>query len=143
MARSCRTRSPGWAHAERRPLGEHGFGFWIFRDRADGHFVGRGGLQRYWIDGQEVVGLAYAVMFDQWNRGLATEIAAASLEVGFREFGFPEVASWTLPINVASQRVMEKVGFRYETDIVLAGMPHRLYRLTATRLGYGRGRGPP
>ena len=119
---------------------QHGFGLWIFRDKQDGRFVGRGGLQRYWIDDQEVVGLAYAVMFDHWNRGLATEIAAASLDIGFRQFGFPEVASWTLPFNVASRRVMEKVGFRYDTDIVLAGLPHRLYRLTALDWEMGRGR---
>jgi [ribosomal protein S5]-alanine N-acetyltransferase len=118
----------------------HGFGLWIFRAKEDGCFVGRGGLQQYLIDDQEVVGLAYAVMFDYWNRGLATEIAAASLDIGFRLFGFTEVESWTLPSNVASRRVMEKVGFRFDTDIVLAGLPHRLYRLTALDWQMGRGR---
>ena len=31
----------------------------------------------------------------------------------------------------ASRRVMERVGFRYERDIIWAGMPHVLYRLSA------------
>ena len=140
MARSCPITSRRSGSRDDAHWAQHGFGLWIFRAKEDGRFVGRGGLQWYCIDGREVVGLAYAVMFDRWNRGLATEIAAASLEVGFRECRFPEVWSWTLPSNVASQRVMEKVGFRYDTDMVLAGLPHRLYRLTALDWEMGRGR---
>lgn len=119
---------------------EHGFGLWIFRSKENGRFIGRGGLQRYSIDGDDVVGLAYAVIFDYWNRGLATEIAVASLDIGFKQCGFSEITSWTLPSNIASQRVMEKVGFRYDTDIVLAGLPHRLYRLSALAWEMDRGR---
>ncbi|WP_165234859.1 GNAT family N-acetyltransferase [Aquisphaera insulae] len=117
----------------------HGFGLWIFRDRQTRQFLGRAGLQSYSIEGQETVGLVYAVIHDHWNRGLATEMAAASLDIGFRELRLPEVASWTLPDNLASRRVMEKLGFRYDTDIVFAGLPNRLYRLTAIDWELGRG----
>jgi hypothetical protein len=34
-------------------------------------------------------------------------MAQVSLEVGFERLGFPGIDSWTLPINLASQRVME------------------------------------
>ena len=106
-----------------------GFGLWVFRARADGQFIGRGGLMTYQIDGQDVVGLAYAVMSDHWNQGFATEIAEASLRVGFEQLGLSEIGSWTLPSNLASQRVMAKLGFRYEKDMEFAGLPHRFYRL--------------
>ncbi len=43
----------------------------------------------------------------------------------------PEIGSWTLPVNLASQRVMEKLGFRYERDCEFAGLLHRFYRLVA------------
>ena len=46
---------------------QHGFGLWVFRARANGQFIGRGGLMTYQIDGEHVVGLAYAVMSDHWN----------------------------------------------------------------------------
>jgi RimJ/RimL family protein N-acetyltransferase len=97
--------------------------------RASGQFIGRGGLKSHQIDGREVIGLAYTVMPDYWNRGFATEIAQASLDVGFGHLGFPEIDSWTLPVNLASRRVMEKLGFRYERDFEFAGLPHRFYRL--------------
>ena len=89
---------------------QHGFGLWVFHRKSDGVFIGRGGLKTYQIDGKDVIGLAYAVMPDYWNRGFATEMAQASLEVGFEHLGFSEIGSWTLPVNLASQRVMEKLG---------------------------------
>jgi len=45
-----------------------------------------------------------------------------SLEVGFGWLGFSEIASWMLPINLASQRVMQKLGFRCEQDFEFAGL---------------------
>lgn len=113
---------------------QHGFGFWVFRHKSDGQFIGRGGLKIYQIDGKDVVGLAYAVISDYWNQGFATEIAQASLEVGFG-LGLTEIASWTLPGNLASQRVMEKLGFRYERDFEFAGLLHRFYRLVKGEWG--------
>src|SRR5262245_28984587 len=109
----------------------HGFGFWAFHDRRDGRFVGRGGLKVYPIDRGDVIGLAYAVVSERFRQGFATEMAAASLEVGFDRLGFAAVDSWTLPINLASRRVMEKLGFVYERDFLVVGLPHRHYRLTA------------
>ncbi|MGA2069026.1 MAG: GNAT family N-acetyltransferase [Thermoguttaceae bacterium] len=121
---------------------QRGFGFWVFRRRSDAGFIGRGGLKTYRIDGKEVVGLAYAVLSGYWNQGLATEMGAASLEAGFGRLGFPEIASWALPGNLASQRVMGKLGLRYERDFEFAGLLHRFYRLvTADWRGYhGAGR---
>ena len=108
---------------------QHGFGLWAFRRKTDGQFIGRGGLKIYQIEGKDVIGLAYAVLPDVWNQGFATGMGHASLEVGFGRLGFTEIASWTLPTNLASQRVMEKLGFRYERDFEFAGLGHRLYRV--------------
>lgn len=110
---------------------QHGFGLWVFCGKSDGIFIGRGALKKYRIDGGEVVGLAYAVVSDAWNQGFAMEMAEASLDVGFGQLGFPEIASWTLPVNLASQRVMDKLGFKYERDFTFAGLEHRFYRLAA------------
>ena len=42
----------------------------------------------------------------------------------------------TLPVNLASQRVMEKLRFRYGRDFEFAGLVHRFYRLVK---GEGKG----
>jgi len=73
--------------------------------------------------------LLYAAMPEFWGKGLTSEMAAAVLRVGFAQLGLAEVVSYALHANIASQRVMEKQGFRYERDIVHAGLPHRFYRV--------------
>jgi ribosomal-protein-alanine N-acetyltransferase len=110
---------------------QHGFGYWVFHLKKDGQFIGRGGLTMHQMDGNPVVGLGYALMPDYWNQGFATEMSRASLEVGFGHLGLSEIWSWALPDNLPSQRVMEKVGFRYERDFDFAGMLHRFYRVVA------------
>ena len=109
---------------------EHGYGLWFFRDRADGHFVGYCGLQPADQWDPPAVELLYATLPASWGRGLTSEMAAAILHVGFVQLSLPEVVSYTLPTNRASQRVMEKQGFRYECDITHADLSHRFYRLT-------------
>jgi RimJ/RimL family protein N-acetyltransferase len=123
---------------------QYGFGLWVVRAKVGGQFIGRGGLMTYQIDGEDVVGLAYAVMSEHWNQGFATEMAQASVRFGFEQLGLGEIDSWTLPINLASQRVMEKLGFRYERDFEFAGLGHWFYRLIAGDwLKAGRVRGQP
>jgi RimJ/RimL family protein N-acetyltransferase len=108
----------------------HGCGLWVFRDQADGRFAGRGGLRHVEVEGKPEVELAYALMAEFWGRGLATEMAKALLRLAFEQLGLTNVVSFTLPTNRASQRVMEKAGMRYERDIIHAGLPHVLYRVT-------------
>jgi [ribosomal protein S5]-alanine N-acetyltransferase len=109
----------------------HGYGLWAFRDPTDGRFVGYCGLKHTEVGGNDEIELAYAVVADEWGQGLATEMAEAVLRVGFEHLGLTEVVCFTLTTNRASQRVMEKAGFAYEREIVHAGLPHVLYRLTA------------
>jgi RimJ/RimL family protein N-acetyltransferase len=109
-----------------------GFGLWMFRSRDGGDFIGRGGLIRYDpldMGGREEIGLAYAVLSPHWGQGYATEMGDASLHIGFEYLGFDNIGAWTLPTNLASQRVMAKLGFQYECDIVFCGLPHRFFRL--------------
>ena len=109
----------------------YGFGLWVFRDNVDGQLVGRGGLRKTYLGGNHEVELAYALMSEFWGKGLATEMGKAILKVGFEQLGLPDVVCFTLTTNLASQRVMEKLGFQYERNIVHVGLPHVFYRLNA------------
>lgn len=68
-----------------------------------------------------------------WRRGLASEGAAALLAYGFDELALPEILSIYEPDNVASGRVMEKIGMRFERDTrhPFFDRPLRIYRLTS------------
>jgi RimJ/RimL family protein N-acetyltransferase len=56
----------------------YGYGIWVFRDRAEGRFMGRTGLQNTHVGGNYEVELAYALVAEYWNRGLATEMSRRS-----------------------------------------------------------------
>lgn len=49
------------------------------------------------------------------NLGFASESAAALLEFGFKQWGIHRVVAFCAPENVASWRVMEKIGMRRES----------------------------
>lgn len=108
---------------------QHGFGLWLVRERQTGEFAGRGGLQHVEIDGRDEIEVGYCFRAEHWGRGLATELARESIRVAFEVLNLPEIVCFTLTTNRASERVMQKAGFRYERDVVYKDLPHVLYRL--------------
>jgi [ribosomal protein S5]-alanine N-acetyltransferase len=105
----------------------HGYGFWVFRDRQSGRFIGRAGLRHLIVGGGPELELSYALMPEFWRTGIATEMSRAILEIADR-LGLTNIVAFTRPTNVASRGVMEKVGFCYERDITWADGPAVLYR---------------
>jgi RimJ/RimL family protein N-acetyltransferase len=116
----------------------HGFGLWAAFDKEAGRFAGRGGLRRVEVGGREEVEVGYGFLAPFWGRGLATELATRSLELGFTLMELPDAVSFTLTSSRASQHVMEKAGLRYERDVVYADLPHVLYRIRAEDWRRGR-----
>jgi RimJ/RimL family protein N-acetyltransferase len=98
-----------------------GFGYWMFFDAATGGPVARGGLSRTEFDGRAEVEVGWTVAPDRWGEGLATELGAAALEVA-SSLGLDDIVAFTLPDNLASRRVMDKLGFTYEKTA-----PYRTY----------------
>ena len=106
------------------------FGLWHFRERESGDFVGYCGIKHTIVEGADEIELAYAVRFDHWGKGLASEMSRAALKFGFEEVHLDRIVALTLPHNAGSRAVMEKCGFVFQRDIVHAGLPHVLYRLS-------------
>ena len=106
----------------------HGFGPWVFHARETGETVGGSALRHTHVGGHDEVELGYRVAAAWWGRGIATEMATALVRVARERLGLEEIVAFTLPHNLASRRVMEKVGFRYERDIEWVGLRHVLYR---------------
>jgi ribosomal-protein-alanine N-acetyltransferase len=111
---------------------QYGFGLWLARERETEQFAGRGGLQHVAIDGRDEIEVGYSFLPDFWGCGLATELARASIRIAFTVLNLPEIVCFTLTTNHASQRVMQKAGFRYERDFLYQNLPHVLYRLRRT-----------
>lgn len=75
-----------------------------------------------------------------WGRGLASEGAKALLDHGFRRLDLPEVLSIYEPGNVASGRVMTKIGIPFDRETVhpFFGRVLHIHRLTRAQWHAGR-----
>jgi [ribosomal protein S5]-alanine N-acetyltransferase len=109
----------------------HGFGLWILREQASGEFVGYGGIKHAMVEGRDEIELAYAIRFEHWGKGFATEISIAALKHAFDTMHLDRIVAFTLPHNRASRAVMEHCGFKCQRDIIHANLPHVLYILDA------------
>ncbi|HXP88103.1 MAG TPA: GNAT family N-acetyltransferase [Bryobacteraceae bacterium] len=114
----------------------HGFGPWVAEH--SGVFIGFVGLAvpRFETSFTPCVEIAWRLARPSWGRGLATEGAHAALAFGFDHLGLDEIVAFTVPGNVRSRRVMEKLGMSYAQDfehpLIPEGHPlrrHVLYRL--------------
>jgi RimJ/RimL family protein N-acetyltransferase len=93
---------------------EHGFGLWAAELNTDRRLIGFIGLAvPTWLpEVLPAVEVGWRLHPDHWGQGLATEGGRASLEYGFDRIGLDRIISIYDPENVASGRVMEKLGMR-------------------------------
>jgi [ribosomal protein S5]-alanine N-acetyltransferase len=107
------------------------FGPWVFFEASTGVFVGRGGLRRTTLAGNECVEVLYAVRSDVWGQGYASEIACVAVAHA-RRLELTDVVGFTTTANIASRRVLEKAGMRIDEETIEhTGLSHRLGRLLA------------
>ena len=111
---------------------ERGFGTWYLESRSDRAFLGYCGLRPLLLDGRDEVELAWHVEKAHWNRGIATEAARASIDLGFTTFGLAELVAIVHPDNGASRRVARKLGMAEERTLVHAGEPVVVHRTGRT-----------
>ncbi len=89
---------------------EQGYGRWAISDRTTAEFLGIGGF-RSLLGTPEIV---YHLAKAHWGKGYATELGRAALRFGFEDCGFDRIVAIAKPQNIASIRVMEKLGMQFE-----------------------------
>lgn len=110
----------------------HGFGRWAIEDKHTNEFLGYGGL-RSLFGTPEVV---YHLARRHWGRGLATEMARASVDFGFRQKRFERIVAIARPENLASIHVMEKIGMRFEQQTTYYDLEVVQYSLSRADLDF-------
>lgn len=120
---------------------QHGFGAWALIHQADQQLIGHCGLHNFQPAPAEApkVELTYAIAPSYWGQGLATEAAKSVLQWGFDVLKLSQIAAVAAPSNFASQRVMQKLGMRYEktmhynnTAVVYYAISSAAFRLTSS-----------
>lgn len=93
---------------------KHQFGVWAVVDKKNQKLIGHCGFK--FLEDTREVQIGYLLMKSYWCRGLATEASSAALKYGFEIAKFERVVAISKSENIASRRVMEKVGMKYEKD---------------------------
>ena len=111
---------------------KHGFGPFAAELRASGELAGFVGLMVPQFEAYftPCVEIGWRLAARHWNQGLATEGAEAVLELAFGSLRLRELVAFTVPENVRSRRVMEKLGMKFDGEFDHPRLPegHRLRR---------------
>jgi RimJ/RimL family protein N-acetyltransferase len=128
----------------------HGFGLFVVEFLEDESFLGFIGLSVAAFDApfMPAVEVGWRLAADYWGRGLATEGARAVVRHAFEELGLASLVSFTVPENLRSRRVMQKIGMAHDSagDFDHPHLPeghplrrHLLYRLDRRHWNSGPG----
>ena len=124
----------------REHFNRHGFGPFAVELLETGSFIGFIGLSIPAFDAHftPAVEIGWRLGLEYWGKGLATEGAGAAVNYGIEKLGLESIVSFTVPVNLRSRRVMEKLGMTHDPrddfdhPVLPAGHPlrrHVLYRL--------------
>ena len=120
---SVLTREESEAEIRRIPAASERDGFTMFAAEliATGEFVGFIGMvsMTFAIPGleQPAVEIGWRLAHKHWGKGLATEGARGVLRYGFETVKLKEIVAITVPTNVRSRRVMEKIGMKHIPEL--------------------------
>ena len=110
----CLSRQESDAMAARiaEHFDRHGFGLWVVEVPDLAPFIGFVGLSipRFESHFTPCVEIGWRLACEHWGRGYATEAANAVLAFGFESLQLDQIVSFTVPKNVRSRRVMERIG---------------------------------
>ena len=114
-------------------LREHGFCQWPLIRKSDGKLIGYCGF----VNSDDESEIGWRLASEYWGNGLATEAARAVLTHGIQTLGFPRVIATVQAANVASIRVIEKLGMTLVENFDRDGRAVLVYSVDAGCLTSG------
>jgi ribosomal-protein-alanine N-acetyltransferase len=96
-----------------------GYCLWKLLLKESAEMIGFCGLQP--LDGTAETEIGWWLARAWWGRGLATEAARVALTDGFERAGLKRIVAVALAANRASIHVMDKLGMKYEREMVHRG----------------------
>lgn len=100
-------------------------GRWAINTKKDNEFIGWCGL-KYRADLDEV-DLGYRFKKSAWGKGFATEAAMHTLEHAFKKLQLTLITGRAHVENIASIKVLEKIGMQFSREEIVDGCPVKTY----------------
>jgi ribosomal-protein-alanine N-acetyltransferase len=106
----------------------HRLGFWTLGLKDETATIGFCGLRLFGEPPE--VEILFALYPAYWGLGLASEAAQSMLRFGFEQTGFDRIYGGADPPNLASFRVMERIGMKYDKRVTINGLEAVYYVVT-------------
>ncbi len=110
-----------------RQYEQYGYGRWAVHLQSNGLFIGWCGFRKDPETCEVDLGFRYHKRF--WNKGFATEMAQACLDYARENMQEKSIVGRVAKENLASIRVLEKIGMQLESETDCHGQEALLYRM--------------
>jgi [ribosomal protein S5]-alanine N-acetyltransferase len=106
------------------PQYKRNLGRWAIHTKADYEFIGWCGLK--YIEETGIIDLGYRLLQTDWGKGYATEAAQYTLIYGLRDLKIELITGIAHVENIASIKVLEKIGMKFCRDEIAFGYPVKI-----------------
>ena len=107
------------------PQYKNNLGRWAVHTKTNNEFIGWCGLK--WIKETNEIDLGYRFKPAAWGKGYATEAAQHTLNYGLQQLQLKKIVAHAHIDNIASQKVLEKIGMQFVGEGVEDGVPLKGY----------------
>ncbi|WP_040479904.1 GNAT family N-acetyltransferase [Mariniradius saccharolyticus] len=107
---------------------KYGVGRLAVMEKITSKFIGWCGL-KYSHDKDEY-DIGFRFFRQYWNKGFATETAKVCLEFGFNELGLCRIVGRAMKENIASIKVLEKIGMTFKESFDFDGQEGEIFEIT-------------
>ncbi|UXR66258.1 GNAT family N-acetyltransferase [Bdellovibrio bacteriovorus] len=98
-------------------------------EKSSGCVIGMGGLTPWHWEGEDLVDLTYRFKASAQGKGYGTELARALIAYGFTTLNLTQITATITTDNITSKKLAEKLGMKFDRQIVLLNIPTDMYRL--------------
>lgn len=110
-----------------------GWGLWAIRDAETGGLIGEAGLQHLFDVAGAAVQFGFTLSKRHWGKGLATEAGHVILMDAWDRYDGDLIHAITDPENIASGRVLHKLGFHQVETQLIHGESRLLWAIQRVR----------
>lgn len=118
---------------------DNGIGRWAVIDKTTNQFIGWAGLKfvSETINGHtDYYDLGFRIIRKFWNKGFATEASVGLLNYAFKTLNADAVYALVDCDNIASNKVLKKVGLNFKEKFNLDGIMHNWYEIDSISYSY-------
>ena len=103
---------------------KYGFGSFVISRKSDRKKIGNVGI--YMRDGLNAPDIGFSFLPEFEGKGFGFEASKKLMEVAFSEFDLKKISAITTKENISSQKLIEKLGLKYQSIVNLPDDPEDL-----------------